>query len=75
MQYVVGQNHFAKKVLARSQSITITNVCAIANTSKINSDEDNDDSIELGKSNILLIGPTGCRKNVACAENAWRKDY
>ena len=52
-QYVVGQEH-AKKVL----SVAVYN-----HYKRVASGENNDD-VELGKSNVLLIGPTGCGKTL-----------
>ena len=49
--YVIGQEE-AKKTLA---------VAVYNHYKRINSNEDNDD-VELQKSNILLLGPTGCGK-------------
>ena len=52
-QYVVGQDR-AKKVLS----------VAVYNHYKRIQGEPSPDEIELGKSNILLIGPTGCGKTL-----------
>ncbi len=52
-QYVVGQEH-AKKVLA---------VAVYNHYKRVASGESRDD-VELGKSNVLLIGPTGCGKTL-----------
>ena len=52
-QYVIGQDH-AKKVLS----------VAVYNHYKRLSQPDNDKSVEIAKSNILLIGPTGCGKTL-----------
>ena len=52
-QYVVGQEH-AKKVL----SVAVYN-----HYKRVKSGESNDE-VELGKSNVLLIGPTGCGKTL-----------
>ena len=52
-QYVVGQEH-AKKVL----SVAVYN-----HYKRVASGENNED-VELGKSNVLLIGPTGCGKTL-----------
>ncbi len=52
-QYVVGQEH-AKKVLA---------VAVYNHYKRVASGETNND-VELGKSNVLLIGPTGCGKTL-----------
>ncbi len=53
-QYVIGQDH-AKKVLSvavYNHYQRITNVSAL------------DDEVELPKSNVLLVGPTGCGKTL-----------
>ncbi|GAA3614072.1 ATP-dependent Clp protease ATP-binding subunit ClpX [Microlunatus ginsengisoli] len=56
--YVIGQNN-AKKALAVAVYNHYKRVQAqAANPSRRN----DDDGVELGKSNILLIGPTGCGK-------------
>ena len=52
-QYVVGQEH-AKKVLA---------VAVYNHYKRVASGEDSE-NVELGKSNVLLIGPTGCGKTL-----------
>jgi ATP-dependent Clp protease ATP-binding subunit ClpX len=52
-QYVVGQS-FAKKILS----------VAVYNHYKRLQNDTKDDDIELGKSNILLIGPTGSGKTL-----------
>jgi len=52
-QYVVGQEH-AKKTLA---------VAVYNHYKRINSDIKNDD-VELQKSNIVMLGPTGCGKTL-----------
>ncbi len=52
-EYVVGQNH-AKKVL----SVAVYNHYKRMETGK------KDDDVELSKSNVLLIGPTGCGKTL-----------
>ncbi len=52
-QYVVGQEH-AKKTLA---------VAVYNHYKRINSDVRNDD-VELQKSNIVMLGPTGCGKTL-----------
>ena len=54
--YVIGQN-IAKKVL----SVAVYNHYKRINSTKKKSDPDD---IELSKSNILLIGPTGCGKTL-----------
>ena len=57
--YVIGQEE-AKKVLA----------VAVYNHYKRIYNEDvmkqKNDDVEIQKSNILLLGPTGCRKNTSC---------
>lgn len=53
-EYVIGQR-FAKKAL----SVAVYN-----HYKRIQSNTDDDDSVELGKSNILLIGPTGSGKTL-----------
>ena len=55
-EYVIGQKRQAKKVLS----------VAVYNHYKRLDDraENNKDDIELAKSNILLIGPTGCGKTL-----------
>jgi ATP-dependent Clp protease ATP-binding subunit ClpX len=53
-QYVIGQDH-AKKVLSvavYNHYQRITNICT------------EDDEVELPKSNVLLVGPTGCGKTL-----------
>ena len=50
--YVIGQED-AKKTLA---------VAVYNHYKRINSNEENDD-VEIQKSNVLLLGPTGSRKN------------
>ena len=58
--YVIGQEH-AKKVL----SVAVYNHYKRLNSSgKANSGAGNGDDVELSKSNILLIGPTGCGKTL-----------
>ncbi len=52
-EYVIGQD-FAKKVLS----------VAVYNHYKRLSNKNSDEDIELSKSNILLIGPTGCGKTL-----------
>ncbi len=52
--YVIGQDR-AKRIL----SVAVYN-----HYKRINADLDGDDDIELQKSNILLVGPTGCGKTL-----------
>ena len=53
-QYVIGQDR-AKKIL----SVAVYN-----HYKRINAGLDGDDEVELQKSNILLVGPTGCGKTL-----------
>ncbi len=53
-QYVIGQDR-AKKIL----SVAVYN-----HYKRINAGIENDDDVELQKSNILLVGPTGCGKTL-----------
>ena len=53
-QYVIGQQR-AKKVL----SVAVYN-----HYKRLNSNESKKDDVELGKSNILLVGPTGSGKTL-----------
>ena len=53
-QYVIGQDH-AKKIL----SVAVYN-----HYKRISAGIDSDEDIELQKSNILLVGPTGCGKTL-----------
>ncbi|MBA3642909.1 MAG: ATP-dependent Clp protease ATP-binding subunit ClpX [Chloroflexota bacterium] len=53
-QYVVGQDR-AKKIL----SVAVYN-----HYKRINAGIESDDDVELQKSNILLVGPTGCGKTL-----------
>ncbi|WP_448525391.1 ATP-dependent protease ATP-binding subunit ClpX [Parathermosynechococcus lividus] len=55
--YVVGQ-HEAKKIL----SVAVYN--HYKRLSLLDTEQQGDDSVELQKSNILLIGPTGCGKTL-----------
>jgi ATP-dependent Clp protease ATP-binding subunit ClpX len=52
--YVIGQDR-AKRIL----SVAVYN-----HYKRINAGLDNDDDVELQKSNILLVGPTGCGKTL-----------
>ena len=53
-EYVIGQN-FAKEVL----SVAVHN-----HYKRLNYDNKNNKEVELSKSNILLVGPTGCGKTL-----------
>ncbi len=53
-EYVIGQDH-AKKVL----SVSVHN-----HYKRLQSAKDSRDDVEISKSNILLIGPTGCGKTL-----------
>src|SRR5690606_20061301 len=53
-QYVIGQQH-AKKVLA---------VAVYNHYKRLRSGDGKKDDVELGKSNILLVGPTGSGKTL-----------
>jgi len=53
-QYVIGQDR-AKKIL----SVAVYN-----HYKRINASLESDDEVELQKSNILLVGPTGCGKTL-----------
>jgi ATP-dependent Clp protease ATP-binding subunit ClpX len=53
-QYVIGQDR-AKKIL----SVAVYN-----HYKRINAGLENEDDVELQKSNILLVGPTGCGKTL-----------
>ena len=53
-EYVIGQEH-AKKIL----SVAVYN-----HYKRLESKQMKDDGVELSKSNILLIGPTGCGKTL-----------
>ena len=61
-QYVIGQEE-AKKVLAVS---VYNHYKRIRNMDKL-------DDVEIQKSNILLLGPTGCRKDFTCSNTC--KDF
>ena len=52
--YVIGQN-FAKKVL----SVAVHN-----HYKRLNHESKSSKDVELSKSNILLVGPTGCGKTL-----------
>ena len=54
--YVIGQED-AKKTLA---------VAVYNHYKRINNPQVNDDDVEIQKSNVLLLGPTGSRKNTSC---------
>jgi len=54
-EYVIGQDH-AKKVL----SVAVHNHYKRLN----HADEQNESDVEIEKSNVLLIGPTGCGKTL-----------
>ena len=58
-EHVIGQNE-AKKVL----SVAVYNHYKRLSYLQSRGNEPNDESIELQKSNILLIGPTGCGKTL-----------
>ncbi|NJN76424.1 MAG: ATP-dependent protease ATP-binding subunit ClpX, partial [Synechococcaceae cyanobacterium RL_1_2] len=58
-EYVVGQNE-AKKVL----SVAVYNHYKRLSFTESQGEQGNDDAIELQKSNILLVGPTGCGKTL-----------
>lgn len=53
-QYVIGQNN-AKKTLA---------VAVYNHYKRINNEEDSKNDVEIQKSNVLLLGPTGCGKTL-----------
>ncbi len=53
-EYVIGQN-YAKKVL----SVAVYN-----HYKRIDSAESSSDNVEINKSNILMVGPTGCGKTL-----------
>ena len=53
-QYVIGQDE-AKKTL----SVAVYN-----HYKRIANEEENDDDVEIQKSNVLLLGPTGCGKTL-----------
>ena len=52
--YVIGQNH-AKEVL----SVAVHN-----HYKRLNHESKNNKDLELSKSNVLLVGPTGCGKTL-----------
>ena len=54
--YVIGQED-AKKTLA---------VAVYNHYKRINNPQKDKDDVEIGKSNVLLLGPTGSRKNTSC---------
>ena len=53
-EYVIGQEE-AKKTLA---------VAVYNHYKRINNNEKQDDGVEIQKSNVLLLGPTGCGKTL-----------
>ena len=53
-EYVIGQDE-AKRTLS---------VAVYTHYKRVRMAEDGDDAVELGKSNILLLGPTGCGKTL-----------
>ncbi len=53
-QYVIGQEN-AKKTLA---------VAVYNHYKRINNEEEEDNDVEIQKSNVLLLGPTGCGKTL-----------
>ena len=53
-EYVIGQD-----VAKRTLSVAVYN-----HYKRVRMAEDGDDAVELGKSNILLLGPTGCGKTL-----------
>ncbi len=53
-EYVIGQDH-AKRVL----SVSVHN-----HYKRLNALDDSDNDVEIDKSNVLLIGPTGCGKTL-----------
>lgn len=55
--YVIGQED-AKKTLA---------VAVYNHYKRINHPQVNDDDVEIQKSNVLLLGPTGSRKDITCS--------
>lgn len=57
--YVIGQED-AKKTLA---------VAVYNHYKRINNSQVNDDDVEIQKSNVLLLGPTGSRKNITCTNS------
>jgi ATP-dependent Clp protease ATP-binding subunit ClpX len=60
-QYVVGQDE-AKRAL----SVVVYTHFKNAHYQKISSDENRVDGVQLGKSNVLLVGPTGTGKTLLC---------
>ncbi|HEY9744983.1 MAG TPA: ATP-dependent protease ATP-binding subunit ClpX [Oculatellaceae cyanobacterium] len=57
--HIVGQED-AKRIL----SVAVYNHYKRVNHNLANKDKDNKDTVEIQKSNILLIGPTGCGKTL-----------
>lgn len=60
-QYVVGQDE-AKRAL----SVVVYTHFKNAHYQKISYDENRVDGVQLGKSNVLLVGPTGTGKTLLC---------
>lgn len=58
-EHVIGQEE-AKKVL----SVAVYNHYKRLSLTEVNKAEEADDAVELQKSNVLLIGPTGCGKTL-----------
>jgi ATP-dependent Clp protease ATP-binding subunit ClpX len=68
--YVIGQ-HRAKKVL----SVAVYNHYKRLSVAQASSSKNNlDDSVKISKSNILLIGPTGCGKTLLAQSLATQLD-
>src|SRR6478752_5787374 len=62
-EYVIGQDR-AKKVLAVAVHNHYKRIDAKAQASADPAARDRDNDVELQKSNILLLGPTGCGKTL-----------